>query len=220
MDYETAKTELLRHAGITDDFYPHGFLASLRPYTGLRSENFHMVVEAIFSVGHALSTSGTVDRSIIYAVWSIIARARVLGIEDHSLLVRNRLITSQDHEVLKRWVDVMERTMLQLLHGQTPSQAIHGYCEYVAEYGWGPNLVFFLPILGQAMEADEHGYELESHCQAIARAGTKAVELKEILLRAKHRRYRWYEPHERCQAEMLVLIDQALASIDGGNEIL
>ena len=52
MQYEDAKTELLRHAGIAEDYYEEGFLACLRPYSGLKAENFHAVVEAVLSVGN------------------------------------------------------------------------------------------------------------------------------------------------------------------------
>ena len=56
MQYEDAKTELLRHAGIAEDFYEDGFLICLRPYSGLKVKNFHSVVEAVPSVGTVIVT--------------------------------------------------------------------------------------------------------------------------------------------------------------------
>ena len=56
MQYEDAKTELLRHAGIAEDFYEDGFLICLRPYSGLKVKNFHSVVEAVLSAGIVIVT--------------------------------------------------------------------------------------------------------------------------------------------------------------------
>jgi hypothetical protein len=214
MQYEDAKTELLRHAGIAEDYYEEGFLACLRPYSGLKAENFHAVVEAVLSVGTVFASAETMERSIVHSMWSIKSMARVQGIDDNSMLVRNRLISPEDHDKLSRWVDILERMMLRLLHGQSASDSMSGYCEYVAEYGWGQNLGFFLPLLSEAIASDDaEGDMIQAYCEAIIAAGPKAAELKAVLLKARKRKWTWYEPHKRCNAEMRGYIDRALDAI-------
>lgn len=105
--------------------------------------------------------------------------------------------------------------MLSLLHGQKQANSVHGYCEYVAEHGWGQNLGFFLPLLSEAIDRDELGDSLGSHCEAIIAAGTHAIELEGVLRRARQRRWNWYKPQKRCEAEMRAYIDRALAAIAG-----
>ena len=215
MQYEDAKTELLRHAGFAGNFYKDGFLACLRPYSGLKAENFHSVVEAVLSVGTVFASVETIERSIVYAVWSLTSRARTSGLDNDSMLVRNKLISPEDHNRLSRWVDILERMMLRLLHGQRAADSMHGYCEYVAEFGWGQNLGFFLPLLSEAIESDDVGGDLiGTYCEAIVAAGPKAASLEGVLLAARKRKWTWYEPYKRCNDEMQGYFDRALDAID------
>lgn len=214
MQHEAAKTELLRHAGIAEDFYHSGFLGCLRPYSGLKDENFHAVVEALLSVGALFASTETIERSIVQAMWNLTVRARVTGISDDSLLVRNKLITPEDRKKLSRWVCSLEQTMERLLYGKRPADSMHSYCEYVSEHGWGQNLDFFLPLLSEFIAKDDaEGDMIQSYCEAIIAAGPKATELKAVLLKARNRKWDWYEPHQRCNAEMQGYIDGALAAI-------
>ena len=220
MQYEDAKTELLRHAGIAEDFYEDGFLTCLRPYSGLKVENFHSVVEAVLSVGTVFASAEKIERSIVYAAWTLTSMARSHGLNDDSMLVRNKLISPEDHNQLSRWVDILEWMMLRLLHGQRASDSMSGYCEYVAEFGWGQNLSFFLPLLSEAIASDDAvGDTIPAYCEAIIAAGPKAAELKAALLKARKRKWTWYEPHKRCNAEMRGYIDRALDAIASAEEI-
>lgn len=93
MEYESAKLELLRNAGIAEDYHDGGFVSCLRPLTSLKADNFNSVVESILSVGFFFSSANTVERSIVHAIWSLAATTRLWGIDDDGMLVRNNLIS-------------------------------------------------------------------------------------------------------------------------------
>ncbi len=214
MEYDDAKSELLRHAGIAEDYYEGGFLACLRPYSGIESNNFHTIIESILSVGSTFSSTDSIERSVVFAIWNLTTTARNWGIEDDGMLVRNKLISPADRMRLREWIAIIESMMLSLLHGLKPYDSIHRYCEYVAEHGWGPNFRYFVPLLSAAIDNDDFGDRLQGHCEAIISLGPQAIETKGSLERARLRKWEWYEPHERCAAESLGFIDQALSAIE------
>ena len=213
MEHEDAKIELSRHAGIVEDFYEDGFIGCLRPYVGIKAENFHSVVESLLSVGFPFASTNTIERCIAESVYRITVTGRRWGIDDGGMLVRNNLISSDDRMQLRRWITIIETMMLDLLAGQKPHETIHGYCEYVAEFGWGGNAAFFVPLLGSAIESDDIGDRLQGHCAAITRLGAEAIAIFDALVAARQRKWDWYEPQERCAAEMLGYIDQAIAAL-------
>jgi hypothetical protein len=213
MEHDDAKVELSRHAAIVEDYYEDGFIGCLRPYSGIRAENFHSVVESLLSVSIAFASTNTIERCIAESICRITVTARRWGIDDDGMLVRNKLISPDDRAQLRRWITIIETMMLDLLAGLKPHETIHGYCEYVAEFGWGANATFFVPLLGSAIETDDVGDRLQGHCAAITRLGSRAIAISDSLVRARRRKWEWYEPRERCAAEMLGYIDQALAAI-------
>jgi hypothetical protein len=213
MDFEAAKTELLRHSGCAENSYDDGFVGCLRPFIGLREGNFHQVIEAVLSVGTEFASSITVERSIAESVLGITVYGRRWGVDEDGMLVRNHLITPDDRQRLRNWVEIIETIMMGLLAGHSPAMTIHAYCEYVATCGWGDNYSFFLPIVAAAIDCDELGDYLQGHCAAIAKLGRPALSVADALIRSKTRDYSWYEPNERCAAEMQMHIDNALNGI-------
>ena len=214
VEYDVARNELLRHAGIAEDYYEDGFLACLRPYSGIRPNNFHTVIESVLSVGNTFSSTDSIERPVVYAIWHLTTTARNWGTEDDGMLVRNKLITPEDRMLLRQWIAIIESMMLNLLQGRRPYDSIHEYCEYAVEQGWGSNFRFFVPLLSAAIENDDFGDRLQGHCEAIMSLGPEAIGTKSSLERARLRNWEWYEPHERCAAESLGFIDQALSAIE------
>ncbi|MFN3151489.1 hypothetical protein [Bremerella sp.] len=213
MQYADAKLELARHAGIADDYYEHGFVGCFRPYSGIRDENFHAVVEALLSIGEVLSETPTIDRSVVESVWRITTNSRRATTADNGMLVRNKLITPEDRLKLRRWIRIIEDMMLDLLAGNPPHETIHAYCEYVAELGWGENAAYFVPLLSSAIEADDLGDRIQAYCAAVTRLGKRTCPVADALLNARKRKWDWYEPQDRCAAEMRGYLDEALAAI-------
>src|SRR5262249_3179529 len=128
-----------------------GFLGSLRPYRGLHERNFHLVMEALLSVGEQLHAAPHLDRELVYAAWSICHTARSWGLAPGGMLQRNRLITATDTARLKRWVDTVEMVALRLLQGWAPHHAVSYYAEYLAEVGWWDNVTYFVGLMGRAV---------------------------------------------------------------------
>lgn len=213
MDYKQAKFELARHAGLTDISYRKGFVGCLRPYCGLHDENFHTVIQSLLIVGDEFASSERVERCVVGAMFSITVTARRWGVDEDGMLVRNRLISPEDRDMLRRWIEIIETMLMDLLRGLKPHDAIHAYCEYVAQYGWGENATWFVPLLAKAIESDDVGDRLQGHCAAIAALGPAASSLSAVLTKARQREWDWYEPYDRCAAEMRGHIDHALAAI-------
>ncbi len=219
MEYGRAKLELLRHAGMTEDYERDGFVGCLRPFSGLKEDNFHTVVESILSVGQSFSTSNSVEKSIVSAIWQLTSTTRLWAIDDEGMLVRNQLISHDQRMRLRRWITIIESLALNLLRGQEPHDTIHGYCEYVASFGWGTNHSFFVPLLVAALESDDLGDKVQGYCESIVRLGPEGRAIKSALVRARERKWDWYEPTDRCEAEMHMHIDRALAAIDETPEL-
>lgn len=213
MQYDDAKQELIRHAGTSEGFYEHGFLGCLRPYAGLKDENFHTVIQSLLTVGHEFASTKRVESGVVEALFVITATARRWGTDGDGMLVRNKLISPEDRLKLRRWIRIIEDMMLDLLAGNPPHETIHTYCEYVAENGWGENAAYFVPLLGSAIDADDLGDRIQAYCAAVTRLGKRGRPVADALLNARKRKWDWYEPHERCTAEMRGYIDQALAAI-------
>ncbi len=79
-----------------------GFLGSLRPYCGLKVENFHEVMTALRVMAPSLQES-RVDRDMVGALWSICDLSYSWGVHPDGMLRRNDLIAPSDVERLKRW---------------------------------------------------------------------------------------------------------------------
>lgn len=136
MDYEEAVNLILVH-GIGRDDVPidqavlaNGFLGSLRPYTGLREENFQEVIAAIIALAPHLAGKAVLERRLVSALWELVQRARVWGLDPHGMLQRNKLLSVTDIERLSLWVNCLEMAICKLLHGGVdPSEALEYYRE-------------------------------------------------------------------------------------------
>ena len=123
MSPEEARTLLLRH---TDSNWESGFLGMLRPYHGLREENFHEVVGCLRALTTALR-GPTLDREIVTALWSLCHLARAWGLDVDGMLRRNRIITDEDAQRLQGWVDVISWTVFWLVGAGNVDDAFSEY---------------------------------------------------------------------------------------------
>ncbi len=134
MNFLEAKGLLLLHSfSYPDVHHPKmetGFLGSLRPYHGLKEDNFHEVMEAISALSPYLRTEPQIDREVIAALWSICEEARAWGIHPDGMLRRNDLIALQDVQRLERWTSIISYTVFILLDGGDLEAALEPYNEY------------------------------------------------------------------------------------------
>ena len=214
MDYAEAKRQLLMHgAGLFDAgeavAFDEGFLGSLRPYRGLREENFHIVMEALLVVGEVIHRAPAIDRDLVVSLWWMCSLARRWGVEPGGMLRRNNLIPPADVRRLERWVDVIESTAWGLMRGCPPYQEVEGYANYLVEVGPSSNIEFFIPLMRRWL-SDESTPDPSVVAEALGELGRKSREALPELRRAAERTYACYSPAERCTEEVRQVIRDAI----------
>lgn len=221
MEYAEARHQLLLHGPGTYDeagqplVLEDGFTGSLRPYSGLHERNFHLVMEALLSVGEQLHQAAELDRELVYGVWSICHTARGWGLAPGGMLQRNRLITAADTARLERWVDTLEVVGLRLLRGWPPHHAVYSYAEYVTEAGWWGNAPYFVGLMVRSLSDPGVGDAIEPIALALGKLGPDARAALPALRDAELREYTWYTPAERCTAEVREQLRRAIQAIAG-----
>ena len=215
MTYDEAKHRLLLHGpGATDGagelvWAKDGFVCSLRPYEGLIEKNFHLVMEALFTVAERIHRTAEVDRELIHAVWMICATARVWGLHPDW----NKLIAQDDALRLERWIDTIENLAIGFLGGHPPHYYVHKYAEYVTEVGWWDNFDYFVPLLQRAI-SDPHLSVIKTNVQALGKLGGRARASLPTLYQALALQYTYYFPIDRCTEEMHAVIRAAIQQIE------
>jgi hypothetical protein len=220
MTFDDAKLLILMHGPGTSGpageplIAERGFVHSLRPYEGsLIEKNFHLVMEALFTVGETLCCCEQVDRELVHALWMICSTARRYGLHSQGMLQRNKLISQADTKRLERWVDTIETTSLRMLAGSRPYCQVYHYAEYVTEVGWLDNIDFFIPLIDRAI-SDHELIEPEIPVKALGKLGSKARSALPALARALSRRYTYYSPEDRCTEEVHGVIRAAIQQIE------
>ena len=120
MTPEAARELLLFHSGthpcVDDVRWEQGFLGMLRPYRGLREENFHSVMACLRALADDLQ-GDTIDRAVVSALWGICHLARAWGISPEGMLRSNDLISGDDVSRLQDWVEQISSTTFFILDG-------------------------------------------------------------------------------------------------------
>jgi hypothetical protein len=221
MDYEEAKFQLLLHGSGTIGptgqplTQEDGFLGSLRPYSGLHEKNFHLVMEALLTVGERVHRAAQLDRDLAQSVWRMCSTARSWGLHPAGMLQRNRLITAEDTARLELWVDSLETTALNLLGGRPPHHAVYHYAAYVVEVGWWDNVAFFIALMDRAVSDPEIYDAIEMITKALEKLGGIAAAALPSLREAAQRSYTWATPAERCTEEVRAQIRRTIQAIEG-----
>lgn len=224
MDFEEAKKQLLLHGEGTYDaagqplLLEDGFLGSLRPYRGLREKNFHLVMEALLTVGERVHLDRQVDRDLIETVWSMCCYARAWGLHSGGMLQRNRLITSEDTTRLELWIDTVEQTALELLGGHSPHLTVYHYADYIVQAGvWWDNIAFFVALMDRAV-ADPNTFDaIEIILNALGKLGSLAKVVLPTLREAQRRSFTWATPQNLCTESVRATIQNAIQSIEASD---
>src|SRR5262249_18418230 len=110
MEDEEAVNLILMHGIGREDvplaraLLPDGFLATLRPYTGFREENFLQVVGAIMALAPHLAGKNELERRLVAGLWELVSRTRGWGLDPQGMIQRNKLMTATDTARLSLWV--------------------------------------------------------------------------------------------------------------------
>jgi len=130
MTPEQARECLLFHSGAhpnTDDpRWSNGFVGMLRPYGGLREENFHEVMACLRALEPELREK-ELSRELVSALWSICHLGRAWGVWPEGMLQQNDLIRTEDAKRLEGWIDQISATVFWLLEGADSETAFHDY---------------------------------------------------------------------------------------------
>jgi hypothetical protein len=131
MNAHEAREALLLHSfsypDLTHPKMVQGFLGSLRPYTGLRDENFREVMEAIRVLAPEFRTQDAVDKELISALWDICFQTWSIALQSEGALRRNELITQEEIEKLEGWLFDIFFSVSILLQGGDLSAAFSSY---------------------------------------------------------------------------------------------
>src|SRR5579871_738708 len=107
--------------------YPDGFLGCLRPFSGLREENFLRVMEAILALKPHLAGQALWERRLVEGLWGLTTTARLWALDPDGILQRNRLLSADDRARLLRWVQCIEMAVSWLLRSEDPAEALAYY---------------------------------------------------------------------------------------------
>lgn len=130
MDYEAAVNLILMQGIGRDDvpledaLLPNSFLGCLRPFSGLREENFLQIMEAIIALKSHLSGKKFWEKRLVEGLWGLTTTARTWGLDPNGMLQRNHLLTDEDTAQLRLWVDCIEMAVSRLLRGGDPEEAL------------------------------------------------------------------------------------------------
>lgn len=126
MEYHEALNIILMHGigrkdvPLPEALYEHGFIGCLRPWSGLRNQNFIELMTAILSLRHSLAGREAWPVELVAAIIGITRMAHCWGIDDAGMLRRNNLISDSDVIKLRRWTHRIETVVEQLLMGNDP----------------------------------------------------------------------------------------------------
>jgi hypothetical protein len=133
MNYDDAVNLILMHGVGRDDvplehaLLEHGFLGCLRPFSGLREENFLQVLQAIIELKPHLVGAKVWERRLVEGLWGLTTTARLWGLDSNGMLQRNHLLSNEDTRRLLLWIHCIEMAVSRLLRGGEPADALRYY---------------------------------------------------------------------------------------------
>jgi len=129
MEYRDALNTILMHGvgrrdvPLSDALHEHGFIGCLRPWSGLRDENYRDVMIAILSLRESLADADCWPTELVGGIMGITRMAHGWALDSNGMLQRNNLITTTELEKLRHWVHRIESVTEQLLMGNDPFEA-------------------------------------------------------------------------------------------------
>jgi hypothetical protein len=110
-----------------DPKWETGFIGMLRPYHGLREENFHEVMACLRALRSVIARE-SLDRGLVDAVWTLCHLSRAWGLDPDGMLQRNKLMAPEDVRKLQSWIDTISWTVFWLL--QPDGATNEAFAEY------------------------------------------------------------------------------------------
>ncbi|AIG76074.1 MULTISPECIES: hypothetical protein [Amycolatopsis] len=104
------------HPDVDDPRWRTGFIGSLRPFSGLREENYHEVMSALRALAEPLQAD-FVPREVVSAVVGMCHFARAWGVAPDGMLGQNGLISAADAARLDEWIWTISYALAMILDG-------------------------------------------------------------------------------------------------------
>ena len=126
MEYRDALNTILLHGvgrndvPLADATLENGFIGCLRPWTGLRDENYRDLMRAILSLHESLDGLDNWPKELVLGLVGITRMTHCWAIDDTGMLRRNNLIPNDDVAKLRTWIQRIESVIEQLLLGNDP----------------------------------------------------------------------------------------------------
>ncbi|MEL7498309.1 MAG: hypothetical protein AAFN77_11920 [Planctomycetota bacterium] len=136
--YEALNTILLHGVGRSDvpldeAIMDDGFIGCLRPWTGLRDENYRELMRAIVSLHDSLGGMDSWPKDLILALFGITRMTHCWALDDSGMLRRNNLVTDAEIAKLRGWIQRIESVVEQLLIGNDPLETFPKLREVVGQ---------------------------------------------------------------------------------------
>jgi hypothetical protein len=131
-DVIAAKQTILIHAGHLDVEGRSSIVASLRPFQGVKEEDFCEFFAALIALHEAISGPECVERDLVYALWDFCARLRILAIGASSSLRTNRIIDESLVARLTAWHDSVDSFCRRSFHQLTMLECMSNHLDYIA----------------------------------------------------------------------------------------
>jgi hypothetical protein len=121
MTPETARAILQRHtAPPTEGAGEPGLLGRLRPYRGLRDEDFREIMDALSALAPDLRR-GKVERELVADLWDLIFLPWLWALAPGGMLQRSHQISAEEQAKLAKWLEEIGLTV-SLMLGATEEQ--------------------------------------------------------------------------------------------------
>lgn len=131
--FELLKYHSYMHERVSHVKMEKGFLGMLRPFRGkLYEENFHELMTILKALRPRFK-SETLDRQMIFFLWSICHMSRAWALERDGMLQQNNLIDEGLSDQLSTWVDCISVTVMNLLDDVGDEETFECYNCYLKD---------------------------------------------------------------------------------------
>lgn len=138
MNYPEALNTILMHGigrsdvPLKDALHKKGFIGCLRPWAGLRDENYVELMRAILSLRESMAGRREWPTELVAGIMGITRMAHCWALDDSGMLRRNKLISEDEVAKLRQWVWRIETVSEQLLMNRDPFEAYPDLQDLVA----------------------------------------------------------------------------------------
>jgi hypothetical protein len=124
-----AKAVILRQLELDSGIgEPTSLLGGLRPYRGiLPTRCFHETMSALRVLAPSLSSTDSVDRQVLSALWTLCHLLPCWALHEDGILRSNGLLADEEVATLAEWHNLLSYAVMILLETDSPEEAFNDY---------------------------------------------------------------------------------------------